>query len=85
VEADDEDAITHLAISGVGLALMRDEVARREAERGRIVIREDVEIRTALWFIYLAERAADSVLQSLVEVLASVWPPDMSRPRTRPS
>jgi DNA-binding transcriptional LysR family regulator len=72
-EADQEQVITNLVVSGVGLSLMREEVALRERDAGRLVIWEKARAETALWFAYTAERANDPVIEAMLGVLSQLW------------
>ena len=54
-----EHLSVHLVVSGVGLSLMREEVAVRERDAGRLVIWDKARVETTLWFAYAAERVTD--------------------------
>jgi len=73
VEADQETVVESLVVSGVGLALMREDVALEREAAGEICVWNGVRIATQLWFIYLRERAADPVIKALLEVEQEVW------------
>ena len=73
VEADQEDVISSLVKSGVGLALIRDDVALEKASAGEVCLWEDVRIPTTLWFIHLKERENDPVIRALLDVLKEIW------------
>ena len=51
VEADQEAVIASLVVSGVGIALMREEIAYEKAAAGEVCIWNDEQISTMLWFI----------------------------------
>ncbi len=72
-EADQEQVITSLVVSGVGLSLVREEVALRERDAGRLVIWDTARAETALWFAYPLERATDPVIAAMLGVLATLW------------
>jgi DNA-binding transcriptional LysR family regulator len=76
-EADQEHVITNLVVSGVGLSLVREEVALRERDAGRLVIWENARVETALWFAYAAERATDPVIEAMLGVLSALWEADV--------
>ena len=73
VEADQEDVISSLVISGVGLALMREDLALEKAASGEVCLWKDVRMPTTLWFIYLQEREDDPVIRVLLDVLKDTW------------
>ncbi len=73
VEADQEAVIASLVASGVGVALMRDEMAQEMAANGEICLWRDVHIDTTLWFIYARERENDPVLHTLIELQKDMW------------
>jgi DNA-binding transcriptional LysR family regulator len=73
VEADQEDVISSLVISGVGLALMREDLALEKAAAGEVCLWKDVRMPTTLWFIYLQEREDDPVIRVLLDVLKDTW------------
>ena len=72
-EADQEPVIANLVMSGVGLSLVREEVALREQQAGRIAIWDRVSLQTQMWFAYRAERAGDPVMRAVLATLASLW------------
>ncbi len=73
VEADQEDVISSLVRSGVGLALMREDLALEQAAAGEVCLWKDVRMPTTLWFIYLQEREDDPVIRALLDVLKDTW------------
>lgn len=73
VEADQEDVISSLVISGVGLALMREDLALEKVAAGEVCLWKDVRMPTTLWFIYLQEREDDPVIRVLLDVLKGTW------------
>jgi DNA-binding transcriptional LysR family regulator len=75
-EADQEQVITNLVVSGVGLSLVREEVAARERDAGRLVIWDRARVETTLWFAYAAERASDPAIAAMLGVLAGLWEPE---------
>ena len=56
VSADDETVITSLVVAGLGVALVRDEVARARAAEGELVVWPGAAIETTLWFVCPAAR-----------------------------
>ena len=73
VEADNETVINNLVESGVGISLIRDEVATQSVDAGRSAIWRGSHVTTKLWLVHLADRAADPVLAALVDALRQVW------------
>jgi len=64
-------------ICGLGMALIRDEVALRMEAAGEICLWRDARVATTLWFIYLRSRENDPVVRALLEVIADLWRPDL--------
>jgi DNA-binding transcriptional LysR family regulator len=73
VLADDETVITSLVVAGLGVALVRDEVARARAEDGELVTWPGVAIETTLWFVYPAARAEEPAIAALVRLVRDAW------------
>jgi len=73
VEADQENVISSLVKSGVGLALMREDTALEKAAIGEVCLWEEARIPTTLWFIHLKERENDPVIRALLDVLKETW------------
>lgn len=73
VEADNESVINNLVESGVGVSLIREEIATQSVEAGRSVVWPGSQVTTQLWLVHAAERGADPLLLALLEVLREVW------------
>ena len=73
VEADQETVIASLVVSGVGMALMREEVAYEKAAAGEVCIWNDEQISTMLWFITQRQRENDPVIHALNEMQRELW------------
>lgn len=73
VEADNESVINNLVESGVGISLIRDEVATQSVDAGHSVVWPGSHVTTKLWLVHSADRAADPLLAALTEVLRDVW------------
>jgi len=73
VEADDERVIIDLVRSGVGVSLMREEDARESESAGEIVIWDKARLTTTLWFVTLAERQDDPLIEALLELVRESW------------
>jgi len=83
VEADSESVINELVESGVGVSLIRDEIAAHSVEAGRSVVWPGREITTTLWLVHAADRRSDSLILALRDVQRDVW--SGGRERTRES
>lgn len=75
VEADQESVIANLVVSGVGLSLIREDLAMEKEAAGEVCLWRDVRLETTLWFIYLAAREDDPVIRALLAVLHDTWNP----------
>jgi len=73
VECDHLDAILSLVMSGVGLALVREDQALLRAGQGDLVIVSGYRRESELQFVYPADRDGDPVLAILLEELKRVW------------
>ena len=71
--ADDETVITSLIVSGLGVALVRDEVARARAGEGELVIWPGAAIETTLWFVYPVARADEPAIAALIDMVRGAW------------
>jgi len=70
---DQEASMLDLVRSGVGLSLVRDSIAIREAQARGLVIAEPLALACELSFICLAERAGEPVIASALAALDVVW------------
>ena len=75
VEADQESVIANLVVSGVGLSLIREELALEKEAAGEICLWRDVRLDTTLWFIYPLARKDDPVIHALLDVIGDTWTP----------
>lgn len=73
VEADQEFVIANLVVSGVGLSLIREELALEKEAAGEVCLWRDVRLETDLWFIYRAERMGDPLIRAMLHVLTDIW------------
>jgi DNA-binding transcriptional LysR family regulator len=80
IEADNESVILNLVASGVGASIAREELALASAQEGRIAVWPGAELTTRLWFIFVAQRAADPLLEAVRAVLREVWRQEESAP-----
>ncbi len=73
VEADNESVINNLVGAGVGISLIRDEIATQSVDARRCVIWPGSHVTTKLWLVYRTDHAADPLLVALIAVLRDVW------------
>lgn len=73
VQADDESVITNLVVSGLGIGLIRDDVARRLERVGDVVIWTRAAIDTALWFVCSRGRASEPTIAALLDIVRKTW------------
>lgn len=83
VEADQEAVIASLVTSGVGIALMREEVAFEKAATGEICIWNEEHIESMLWFVTQRQRENDPIIQALIDMQRTLWAvPDVATQTT---
>ena len=73
VEADQESTISTLVRAGIGLGLMRDDLARAAAAAGEVRIWEGASPATQLSFLYARGRDSDAVIAALLAAVNDVW------------
>lgn len=73
VEADQEAVISSLVVSGLGVALMREDMALEKVASGEVCLWSDTRLTTTLWFIYRRERQHDPLIRALVSVQEELW------------
>jgi len=73
VEADSESVINDLVESGVGVSLVRDEIAAQSVDAGRSVVWPGREITTKLWLVHAADRRTDPLIVALRDLQQDVW------------
>jgi DNA-binding transcriptional LysR family regulator len=73
VEADQEASMIDLVRRGVGLCMMRDDLAQAAVTRGEIAIWPQVAQPCPLSFIYPASAADSPLLQALVGIQTELW------------
>jgi DNA-binding transcriptional LysR family regulator len=69
VEADNEAVIANLVESGVGLSLLREDLALDKERRGEVAVWPHSRPATRLWFVHRADRADDPVIAALAQAL----------------
>jgi DNA-binding transcriptional LysR family regulator len=79
IEADDESVLVNLVIAGVGVSLMRDDIAREQVKAGEICVWPKARLRTMLWFVSDAQRAGEPLIDALLGLVCEVWGLDPSR------
>ncbi|MSQ18761.1 MAG: LysR family transcriptional regulator [Betaproteobacteria bacterium] len=72
-EADNESVIANLVRAGVGLSLLREELALAMQEEGQVVIWAPAGLVTKLWFIYSTDRVRDPAIAAVLKLLRELW------------
>ncbi len=85
IGADNEGVIVNLVESGVGLSLLREDLAFDRQAAGAVAVWEGTRIATQLAFAYLRERAHDPAIGALLQVLRETWPAGSPAARRRAS
>lgn len=70
---DQEPSMLDLVKSGVGLSLIRESIALREAHAHGLVIADQVNLTSELSFICLAKRKNETVIEAVFALLAALW------------
>ena len=78
VEADHEAVISSLVTAGVGVALMREDMAIADAAKGGLAIWGATRLWTRLEFLYRREREHDPTIHALRDVVRDIWVPASS-------
>jgi len=81
IEADNEMVLRALVASGLGVALVREDLAREGEAAGELIVWSDVRLATTLQFIYASGKREEPELRALRDVIADVWRPVESLPR----
>jgi len=71
---DQEPSMLDLVKSGVGLSLVRESIALREAHAHGLVIADAVSLSTELSFVTLARRRQEPTIAALFSLLQALWP-----------
>ncbi len=85
VGADNEGVILNLIESGVGLSLVREDLAFEREREGAIFVWPQARLLTALWFIHRTDRSNDPLLRALLDVLAQTWSNEPGAPSDTPA
>jgi DNA-binding transcriptional LysR family regulator len=70
---DQEPSMLDLVKSGVGLSLIRESIALREAHAHGLVIADAVSVTADLTFISLAKRRSEPTIAAVFDLLHAVW------------
>lgn len=70
---DQEPSMLDLVKSGVGLSLVRESIALREAHAHGLVIADAVSVATELTFVTLAKRKNDAPIAAVFSLLKQLW------------
>jgi DNA-binding transcriptional LysR family regulator len=73
IGADDEAVVSSLVASGVGVALIREDVALQMAQTDQVCLWRDMRIDTTLRFIYLRSREHDPLVRALLDIVKWAW------------
>jgi DNA-binding transcriptional LysR family regulator len=73
VEADDEFVVGSLVEAGLGVALMREDIALDKAATGAVCLWPEVRLKTCLRFLYATQRESDPLIRALLDTLKDVW------------
>ncbi len=73
LESDDAAAPLSLVRAGVGLALLREDVAVKAAERGEVIVWPHTRVAAMLSFIYPKSSEHDPAIIATLQVLRGVW------------
>lgn len=73
IETDELTSLDSLVRAGVGLSLMREDLALAAAERNELVIWSHGAVETQLSFVYLASNESDPMLVGMLSVIRDVW------------
>jgi DNA-binding transcriptional LysR family regulator len=74
IEGDSEQIICSLVIAGIGLGLVREELAFEMQEQGNIIVVDKGRPKTYLQFVYRAARENDVAIRALSDALCEMWP-----------
>jgi DNA-binding transcriptional LysR family regulator len=73
IEADQESTLVNLVTAGVGMTLLREDVAMAAEANGKLIVwNPGIEV-SQLNFIYLLSEMENPMTQAILAVLSSVW------------
>lgn len=70
IEADQESSMLNLVKEGIGLCIMREEIARPRAQLKEIEIWNEVSWQCPLSFVYRKSRADDATIVSMLKIIS---------------
>ncbi len=73
IEADELTSPHSLVRAGLGLSLMREDLAAHAAEKGEIVIWSEALVETQLSFLYPSTAEFDPIMIGILSVLRGIW------------
>jgi DNA-binding transcriptional LysR family regulator len=73
IEADNEMVIRALVASGLGVALVREDLAREGEAAGDFVVWPDARLATTLQFIYSSAKREEPEIRALAGIVGDVW------------
>ncbi len=73
VEADQEASISTLVKAGIGIGLMRADLAAAAEQAGEVFVWREATARAALSFVYARGRETDPAILTLIEAVGAVW------------
>ena len=74
IQADSEAVIASLITAGVGLGLLREDLAMSAEKSGAVLVLDKGRPRTFLQLLYHSTRENDPALRALLEVVREIWP-----------
>jgi DNA-binding transcriptional LysR family regulator len=75
IEADNEAVIRSLVVAGLGVALVREDLALDADVAHDFCVWSDVRLATRLQFIYARARFAEPEVRALLQLIDEVWAP----------
>jgi DNA-binding transcriptional LysR family regulator len=82
IEADSEAVIASLITAGVGLGLMREDLAMNAERSGAVLVLDKGRPRTFLQLLYHSTQQEDPAIRALLEVVKEIWPDGSLRAHT---
>ena len=73
MEADNEAVIRSLVASGLGIALVREDLAQEGEAAGELVVLPETRLPTTLQFIYASDKREEPEMRALLDVIRDVW------------
>lgn len=74
VRVDSEAMIRACVEAGLGLGLIRDDIAQQAQRDGSIALRQDLKVSTQLMFAFVTENRHEPALNALIDAVAVTWP-----------